>query len=104
MRLLKFAKEDLIVDLEIQNERLAALSNLSSPLRVYGLHETIYEVWVFLEPSENKELSFFQQIDTSDEQEFETLLKSYWQGSQLLVGSVSLDDFVNISLVRKVYV
>lgn len=103
MRLLKFSKEDLIVDIENQNERLASFSKSSSLMRAYGMHETAYEIWVFFEPTEKEELAFFQQVDKSDEQEFQALVKSYWQGSQLLIGTASLDEFVNLSLVRKVY-
>ena len=103
MRILKFAKEDLIVDLEVQNERLVKLSKSSTPLRAFGLHETEYEIWVFLEPAEKDELSFFQQVDLTNDREFESLVKSYWQGNQLLVATASLDQFVKISLVRKMY-
>ena len=103
MRILKFSKNDLIVDLDMQNERLVSFCKSSSPMRAYGLHETNYEIWVFFEPADKQELVFFQQVDLSNEQNFEALVKSYWQGSQLLVASLSLDDFVNLSLVRKIY-
>ena len=103
MRVLKFSKEDLIIDIDVQNGRLEALSKLSEPLRAYGMHETPYEIWVFLEPSNEGELSFFQQVNVSDDQAFEATVRSYWQGSQLLLATASLDDHVNISLIRKLY-
>ncbi|WDE98018.1 hypothetical protein PQO03_19545 [Lentisphaera profundi] len=104
MRILKFSKEDLILSVEDANSRLADMAKLANPMQAYGLHENAYEVWVFFEPAERSEKSFFQQISIDDEAVLEQDIKAYWQGSHLMIATVTLDQYVTLALFRKLYV
>jgi hypothetical protein len=104
MRILKFAKEDLIVNLDDANHRLAEMAKLSNPMQAYGLYESAYELWVFFEPAEQSELAFFRQISVEDESALEQDIKAYWQGSHLMISTAKLDSYVTLALFRKLYV
>lgn len=104
MRILKFAKEDLIVSIDDANVRLKEIASSSNPMQAYGLYENDYEVWVFFEPAEQSEVAFFRQISIEDESALEQDIKAYWQGSHLMISTAKLDSYVTLALFRKLYV
>ncbi len=103
MRLVKFSKDDLVVSLEEANERLADFAKRVHSMKVFGFHQTEYEVWIYLEEDEVKEQAFLMEVDCSDDQDFEENVKSHWQGSHLFMGIIDLSYGMSIALIRKKY-
>ena len=104
MRIFKFKKEDMVIDLEEINRRLAALNENAQRLQAFGVRETEHEVWVMMEPGENIEICHFQELDELSGPDLEESILGHWQGDHLFVGEVTPAPAYRVALYRKKYV